>query len=100
MRAHKDETVKILAPITRTALVALGGIYEQLMPTFSRDGRFDPKALAVRGQSLSDLHLVDGKPDLTKLITEAFLPAVPDIRPRPIPGDLPTNSTDGPNREG
>jgi hypothetical protein len=77
MRAHKDETVKILAPITRTALVALGGIYEQLMPTFSRDGRFDPKALAVRGQSLSDLHLVDGKPDLTKLITEAFLPAMP-----------------------
>jgi NitT/TauT family transport system substrate-binding protein len=77
MRAHKDETVKILAPITHADPVALGGIYDQLMPTFSRDGRFDPKALAVLGQSLSDLHLVDGKPALTKLTTEAFLPAVP-----------------------
>ncbi len=77
MRAHKDETVKILVPITHTDPVALGDIYERLMPTFSKDGRFDPKALAVLGQSLSDLHLVEGMPDMTKLTTGAFLPAAP-----------------------
>jgi NitT/TauT family transport system substrate-binding protein len=75
MRAHKDETVKILAPITHTDPVALAGIYDQLMPTFSKDGRFDPKALTAIGQSLSDLHLVEGQPDMAKLTTEAFLPA-------------------------
>jgi NitT/TauT family transport system substrate-binding protein len=74
MRAHKDETVKILAPITHADPAALGGIYDQLMPTFSKDGRFDPKALAAIGRSLSDLHLIEGQPDMAKLTTEAFLP--------------------------
>jgi len=78
MRGHKDETVKILAPVTHTDPAALGGIYDQLMPTFSRDGRFDPKALAAIGQSLSDLHLLEGRPDLAKFTTEAFLPAAPE----------------------
>jgi NitT/TauT family transport system substrate-binding protein len=75
MRAHKDETVKILTPITHTDPIALAGIYDQLMPTLSKDGRFDPKALAAIGRSLSDLHLVAGKPDMAKFTTEAFLPA-------------------------
>jgi ABC-type nitrate/sulfonate/bicarbonate transport system substrate-binding protein len=75
MRAHKDETVKILVPLTHAGPVALAGIYDELMPTFSQDGRFDPKALAAIGQSLSDLHLVAGKPDMAKFTTEAFLPA-------------------------
>jgi hypothetical protein len=44
------------------------------MPTFSKDGRFDPKALAAIGQSLSDLHLVEGRPDMAKFTTAAFLP--------------------------
>jgi ABC-type nitrate/sulfonate/bicarbonate transport system substrate-binding protein len=78
MRAHKAETVQDLAPITHADSVALGGIYDQLMPTFSNDGRFDPKALAVLGQSLVDLHLVDTKPEMATLTTEAFLPAAPD----------------------
>jgi ABC-type nitrate/sulfonate/bicarbonate transport system substrate-binding protein len=77
MRAHKAETVQDLAPITHADPVALGGIYDQLMPTFSKDGRFDPKALAVLGQSLVDLHLVEAKPYMATLTTEAFLPAAP-----------------------
>jgi ABC-type nitrate/sulfonate/bicarbonate transport system substrate-binding protein len=75
MRTHKDETVKILAPLTRVDPVALGGIYDQMMPTFSTDGRFDPKALAVLGQSLVDLGLTPEKPQMSKLYTEAFLPS-------------------------
>ncbi|HEY3920232.1 MAG TPA: ABC transporter substrate-binding protein [Stellaceae bacterium] len=74
MRSHKDETVTILAPLTRVDPVALGGIYDQMMPTFSTDGRFDPKALAVLGQSLVDLGLTGEKPEMSKLYTAAFLP--------------------------
>ena len=79
MRTHKAETVGILAPLTHVDPVALGGIYDQMMPTFSTDGRFDPKALAVLGQSLVDLNLAPEKPDMSKLYTEAFLPG-------PLPG--------------
>jgi NitT/TauT family transport system substrate-binding protein len=75
MRTHKDETVKILAPVTHADPVALGGIYDQLMPTFSKDGRFDPRALAVLEGSLADLHLVDARPQMSALYTEAFVPA-------------------------
>lgn len=77
MRTHKDETVKILAPLTRVDPVALGRIYDRMMPTFSTDGRFDPKALAVLGQSLVDLGLTPDKPEMSKLYTEAFLPSAP-----------------------
>jgi NitT/TauT family transport system substrate-binding protein len=77
MRAHKNETVKILVPLTHADPVALAGIYDQMMPTFSRDGRFDAKALSVLGQSFVDLGLVEAKPDMSKLFSEAFLPATP-----------------------
>lgn len=80
MRTHKDETVKILAPLTRVDPVALGRIYDQMMPTFSTDGRFDPKALTVLGQSLVDLGLTAETPAMSRLYTEAFLPAPPSGR--------------------
>jgi ABC-type nitrate/sulfonate/bicarbonate transport system substrate-binding protein len=78
MRTHKDETVEILVPFTHADPVALAGIYDQLMPTFSKDGRFDPKALAVLGQSLVDLKLVEAMPAMSTFYTEAFLPENPD----------------------
>jgi NitT/TauT family transport system substrate-binding protein len=75
MQGHKDETVQILAPLTHSEPAALVRIYETWMPTFSRDGRFDPKSLGVLAQSFVDLGLLDTAPDMTKLYTEAFLPA-------------------------
>jgi NitT/TauT family transport system substrate-binding protein len=72
--AHEEETVAILAPLTRTDPAALAAIYAQWMPTFSKDGRFEPKALAMLAQSFVDLRLLDTAPDMTKLYTEAFLP--------------------------
>ena len=84
MRTHKDETVKILVPFTHADPVALAGIYDQLMPTLSTDGRFDSKALAVLGQSLVDLKLVESLPAMSTLYTEAFLPPRPaSDRPKP-----------------
>lgn len=80
MKTHKDETVTILAPLTHVDGAALGGIYDQMMPTFSTDGRFDPKALAVLAQSLVDLGLTQEKPAMGKLYTEAFLPSPPPAR--------------------
>jgi len=49
-------------------------IYDELMPTFSPDGRFDPEALAVLGRSFVEMKTLPQQPDISKLLTEAFLP--------------------------
>jgi NitT/TauT family transport system substrate-binding protein len=74
MRAHKAQTVE-------TAMAALDlnrGVaertYEELMPMFSDDGRFDPKALSVLSRSFVELQFLPAEPDMSKLYTEQFLP--------------------------
>ena len=42
---------------------------------FSDDGRFEPKALAVLAKSFVELKTLPTEPDMSKLYTEAFLPA-------------------------
>ena len=44
------------------------------MPMFSDDGRFDPQALAVLRRSFVEMKTLPQEPDMSKLITEAFLP--------------------------
>jgi hypothetical protein len=40
----------------------------------SRDMRFKPKALEVIADSFAELEILDKKPDMKTLYTEAFLP--------------------------
>jgi NitT/TauT family transport system substrate-binding protein len=74
MYANKDETVRMTRPITGFSQSIEQQEYDIVMPMFSRDGKFDPAALAVLQRSFVDLHLLDKAPDLTKYYTEAFLP--------------------------
>ncbi len=74
MYANKDETVRMTRPITGFSQSIEQQEYDIVMPMFSRDGKFDPAALAVLQRSFVDLHLLDTAPDLTKYYTEAFLP--------------------------
>jgi NitT/TauT family transport system substrate-binding protein len=74
MRAHKDETVKIAMPVMDTDARLTGEIYDELMPMFSDDGQFDPQALAVLGRSFVEMKTLPQAPDMSKLITETFLP--------------------------
>jgi len=48
--------------------------YDDTMPILSRTGRFDPKALDVLATSFVDTKALPSKPDMSKLLTEAFLP--------------------------
>ena len=48
--------------------------YDELMPMFSDDGKFNPKALATLAASYVELQLLPQAPDMAKLYTEAFLP--------------------------
>ncbi len=74
MRKHKANAVQIAKEIMETDAGIAGRVYDELMPMFSDDGKFDPKALAVLSRSYVELKVLDKEPDMTKLYTEAFLP--------------------------
>ena len=44
------------------------------MPIFSTTGHFEPKALDVLAASFVETKLLPDKPDMSKLLTEAYLP--------------------------
>jgi hypothetical protein len=52
-----------------------GRVYDELMPMFSDDGKFDPKALAILRKSFVAMKLLPTEPDMSKLYTEAYLPS-------------------------
>jgi ABC-type nitrate/sulfonate/bicarbonate transport system substrate-binding protein len=74
MRANKAATVKIAAEVTEKDEDITSKVYDELMPMFSDDGRFDAKALALLSRSLLELDILKAEPDMSKLYTEAFLP--------------------------
>jgi ABC-type nitrate/sulfonate/bicarbonate transport system substrate-binding protein len=74
MRKNKATSVNIAKDIMETDTTIAGRVYDELMPMFSDDGKFDPKALAVLSRSYVELQVLDNEPDMTKLFTEAFLP--------------------------
>src|SRR6266511_2698566 len=74
MRKNKAETVAIAKEVTNKDDEITSRVYEELMPMFSDDGKFNPKALATLAKSYVELQLLPEEPDPAKLYTEAFLP--------------------------
>jgi NitT/TauT family transport system substrate-binding protein len=74
MRQNKAKSVAIAMQTTGTDEKTTSGIYDELMPMFSDNGRFDQKALAVLSQSFVEMKTLPDQPDMGKLYTEAFLP--------------------------
>jgi ABC-type nitrate/sulfonate/bicarbonate transport system substrate-binding protein len=75
MRKNKDETVRIAAPVMHQSLEITARAYDEIMPSFSDTGKFDPKALAVLSRSFVQMGQLQAEPDMSKLYTEAFLPS-------------------------
>jgi ABC-type nitrate/sulfonate/bicarbonate transport system substrate-binding protein len=74
MRSNKAKSVEIAREIMDTDEPTTAAIYDELMPMFSNDGRFNPKALAVLSRSFVEMKTLSAEPDMSKLYTEAFLP--------------------------
>jgi NitT/TauT family transport system substrate-binding protein len=74
MRANRAATVAIAMEVLNKDEEIIGRTYDELMPMYSDDGKFNPKALAVLATSYVDLGVLPQAPDMTKLYTEAFLP--------------------------
>jgi ABC-type nitrate/sulfonate/bicarbonate transport system substrate-binding protein len=75
MRVHKAETVEIDTQVLQKDTETVSRTYDDVMPMFSDDGKFDPKGLATLARSFVELHTLAAEPDMSKLYTEAFLPA-------------------------
>ena len=74
MRQNKAKSVAIAMQVMGTDEKTTGSIYDELMPMFTDDGHFDPKALAVLSRSFVEMKTLPSEPKMGELYTEAFLP--------------------------
>jgi NitT/TauT family transport system substrate-binding protein len=74
MRDHRQETIDIAVKHTGVSPGVAAASYDDTMPILSLDGHFSPKALDVLATSFVDTQALPSKPDMSKLLTEAFLP--------------------------
>jgi ABC-type nitrate/sulfonate/bicarbonate transport system substrate-binding protein len=75
MQKNKPEAVRIGARVGNVSEEIESKVYDEIMPTFSTDGKFNPKALAVLARSFVELGTLPAEPDMSKLYTEQFLPS-------------------------
>lgn len=75
MRKNKAETVAIASVVIDKDADIVSRTYDEVMPMYSDDGRFKSSALAVLAKSFVELNTLPAEPDMSKLYTEAFLPA-------------------------
>jgi NitT/TauT family transport system substrate-binding protein len=74
MGDHRQESIEITARHIGVSLAVAAAGYDDTMPTFSRDGRFEPQALDLLAASFVDTNTLPAKPDMPSLLTAAFLP--------------------------
>jgi len=74
MKTHRNETVALASQVIGYALPVSERLYDQLISTFSLDGKFKKAALEKVHASMIDLGAIDKPVDMTKLYTEEFLP--------------------------
>lgn len=73
-KANKAKTVEIVQQVLGFHPDVLNETYDRVLASYSTDGKFNPRALAVLARSYVELKLLDKEPDMAKLTTETFLP--------------------------
>jgi ABC-type nitrate/sulfonate/bicarbonate transport system substrate-binding protein len=74
MAANRNETIRLVAPVSGLPEDIQAREYDKAMPMMSRDLRFKPAALEVLARSLVELEILSVAPDMKTLYTEQFLP--------------------------
>ena len=74
MRDHRQQTIDIAVKQTGVSPAVAAASYDDTMPILSSDGHFSQKALDVLATSFLDTKALPSKPDMSTLLTEAFLP--------------------------
>jgi len=74
MHDHEDQAVQIMAKLLDTTPAVTKNIYAAEMPSFSLDGRFNRKDLAIVEKTLLNFHSIDAIPADSAVLDERFLP--------------------------
>jgi ABC-type nitrate/sulfonate/bicarbonate transport system substrate-binding protein len=74
MGSHKDETIAFARSKDHFAEDVEQKQYTNVMPSFSKDCTFPPDAVAPVRASFVDLGILPTEPDMSKYMTEKFLP--------------------------
>ncbi|HXE29610.1 MAG TPA: ABC transporter substrate-binding protein [Stellaceae bacterium] len=77
MKAHKNESTAITAPLLHESAAVASKTYDLQMPMLTLDGQFDPQGLELIKQSYVDLKLLDKTPSDDQMLTRQFLPVKP-----------------------
>jgi NitT/TauT family transport system substrate-binding protein len=77
MHAHRDQTIDVVRRSADVSPALATRDYDELMGMFNRTGKFNPAALAVLARSFVEMGQLPSEPDMSKLITEKFLPGTP-----------------------
>jgi ABC-type nitrate/sulfonate/bicarbonate transport system substrate-binding protein len=73
MAANREETIRLVAPVSGLPEDIQAREYDKAMPMMSRDLRFLPKALETLSRSLVELEILPAAPDMKTFYTEQFL---------------------------
>jgi len=74
MRDHRQETIDIAVKHTGVSAAVAAAGYDDTMPILNPTGHFNAKALDVLAASFVETQALPTKPDMSKLLTEKFLP--------------------------
>ena len=72
--AHKNEAVQAGMAATGLPESVMSAEYDQQREMWSRDGRISPEQLETLARAITEIGLVDEKPDLSKYYDPRFLP--------------------------
>jgi len=76
MQKNREKTIDIVRRKTDVSQALATRDYDELSSMFNKTGRFNPEALKVLSRSFVEMGMLPSEPDVTKLITEQYLPGI------------------------
>jgi ABC-type nitrate/sulfonate/bicarbonate transport system substrate-binding protein len=73
MKSHREEVIAFTMPMTGLPRAVAERVYDEQMPTFSTDGRFNPESVALVKRSFTELGLLPQAPDDGAMYTDRFV---------------------------
>lgn len=74
MGQNKEKSVAIASRVMGVSPAIARKVYDELMPAFNPTGKFNPKALQMLAKSYVEMGILPAEPDMSRLITEKYLP--------------------------
>jgi ABC-type nitrate/sulfonate/bicarbonate transport system substrate-binding protein len=74
MQQNRERAIDIVRRKTDVSVALATRDYDELSGMFNKTGRFNPEALKVLSRSFVEMGMLPNEPDVTKLVTEQYLP--------------------------